>query len=274
MRMLGAVRQGDGQVALITGPAGIGKTRLAEEIVGRARRRRARVAIGRCWHDGEAPPLWPWVSILRQLGAPDDLLAERVGAAVRGRFARFLAVLEYLRASPGEAPFVIVVDDVHQADSATLLLARFLARERHGLPLLLMLTRRDQKPERDPEVQELLGELEREAVAIALTPLSEDAVGSYLSASGVSAPDPGSPTATRCTCAASPCRASWARAASGGASSTPCGGSWSSSTGTTGGWSGWPQSSDPRCPCTSSRAWRTRRRPAPRRRWSAPRGSR
>ena len=188
-RMLGAVREGDGQVALLSGPAGIGKTRLAEEIVDRARRRRARVAIGRCWHDGEAPPLWPWAGILRQLNAP-DLLEERGGAGGRGRFARFLAVLQYLRGAARGAAFVILVDDVHQADPATLLLARFLARERRSLPLLLLLTRRDPAPPREPEVQELLSELEREAVTLTLSPLSDDAVGRYLSASGLASPDP------------------------------------------------------------------------------------
>src|SRR5437867_12847783 len=64
MRRLGSARQGDGQVAVIEGAAGIGKTRLAEEAAARARRRGARVGVGRCWLEGEAPPLWPWRAIL------------------------------------------------------------------------------------------------------------------------------------------------------------------------------------------------------------------
>ena len=190
MRMLGAARQRDGQVAVIAGPAGIGKTRLAEEIVGRARRRRARVAVGQCSHDGEMPPLWPWATILRQLGAREDLLLERTGEPAGGRFARFLAVLEFLRASSPQAPFVIVVDDVHLADLATLLLARFLARERRGLPLLLLLTRREPAPERDRDVRELLAELDRHAVALALPALTQEGVARYLSACGVAPPGP------------------------------------------------------------------------------------
>jgi hypothetical protein len=190
MRMLGAARQRDGQVAVIAGPAGIGKTRLAEEIVGQARRRLARTAIGQCSRDGESPPLWPWATIMRQLGAREDLLEERAGEPAGGRFARFLAVLDYLRAPSPQTPFVIVVDDVHLADSATLLLARFLARERRGLPLLLLLTRRDPGPERDPDVRELLAELDRQAVALALPALSQDGVARYLSACGVTLPGP------------------------------------------------------------------------------------
>jgi hypothetical protein len=184
-RMLVAARHGDGQVAAITGPAGIGKTRLAEEVAGVARRRGARVAFGACSPDGEAPPLWPWRTILRQIGAPDDLSEDRAGES-GGRFARFLAVLEHLtRPAAGEAPFVVVVDDVHLADPPTLLLCRFLARERRGLPLLLVLTRRDEP--RDAEGRELLDSLDREAAVLPLGPLSEEAIGSFLAASGIPA---------------------------------------------------------------------------------------
>ena len=70
--LLGSARRGYGQVVMISGPAGIGKTRLAEEVALRARRRGVRVAVGRCWRDGEAPPLWPWHMMLRDLDAPEE----------------------------------------------------------------------------------------------------------------------------------------------------------------------------------------------------------
>jgi hypothetical protein len=184
MRLLSAAERGEPQLAVIQGPPGIGKTRLAEEVGARARDRRGRVAIGRCWQDGEAPPLWPWRPILRDLGAPASLLEEGPG---QGRFARFVAVLDHLRAAPGPAPFVIVVDDAHLADLPSLLLARFLSRER-DLPLLLLLTCRDQTPGAATEVLDLLAELGRDAVVIPLSGLSEDAVGDYLAA--FSEPDP------------------------------------------------------------------------------------
>lgn len=188
LAMLGAAGRGDGQVAVIRGPAGIGKTRLAEEIAARARDRGARVAMGRCWQDGEAPPLWPWRAILRDLGAPGGILDERQGEPPQGRFGRFLAVLDHLRAAARATPRVIVVDDIHLGDPATLLLARFLVRERRGLPLLLLLTRRDETPGVASEVIELLSELERDATAVPLGGLSEDAVRAFLSASGVRRP--------------------------------------------------------------------------------------
>jgi len=182
MQLLGAARRGYGQVVMISGPAGIGKTRLAEEVALRARRRGVRVAVGRCWRDGEAPPLWPWHMVLRDLDAPEDLLAAHVADTTYGRFARFVAVLDYLRHVSPITSHVLVLDDAHVADPATLLLARFLARERRGLRLLMLLTCRDDLKDVSVEGRELLTELERDTTPLRLSGLSEKAVHAYLSA--------------------------------------------------------------------------------------------
>jgi predicted ATPase len=182
MQLLGAASQGHGQVVMVSGPAGIGKTRLAEEMALRARRRGVRVAVGRCWRDGEAPPLWPWRMVLRDLGAPGDLLAAHAADTAHGRFARFVAVLDYLRHVPPTTSHLLVLDDIHVADPATLLLARFLARERRGLCLLLLLTCRDDLKDVSVEGRELLTELERDTMPLRLAGLSEKAVRAYLSA--------------------------------------------------------------------------------------------
>jgi len=188
MRLLGAAEGGDPQVAVIHGPPGIGKTRLAEEVVERARRRGARIGVGRCCQEGEAPPFWPWRAILHDIGAPESLLEEGPGPG-QGRFARFLAVLQHLRSGAADGPAVVVVDDAHLADPASLLLVRFLARER-GLALLLLLTCRDRAPETTSEVAGLLSELEEAALEVPLTGLSEEAVGAYLAAFRAPASDP------------------------------------------------------------------------------------
>src|SRR5712691_8115582 len=182
MQSLGASSQSHGQVVVISGPAGIGKTRLAEEVALRARRRGVLVAIGRCWRDGEAPPLWPWRMVLRELGASESLLATHTADTVHGRFARFVAVLDYLRHVPPATSHLIVLDDAHVADPATLLLARFLARERRGLRLLMLLTRRDDLEDVSIEGRELWAELERDTTPLRLAGLSEEAVRAYLSA--------------------------------------------------------------------------------------------
>src|SRR6266478_916057 len=168
MQMLEASSQSHGQVVVVSGPAGIGKTRLAEEVALRARRRGVLVAIGRCWRDGEAPPLWPWRMVLRELGAPEGLLATHAADTAHGRFARFVAVLDYLRHVPPATSHLIVLDDAHVVDPATLLLARFLARERRGLRLLMLLTRRDDLEDVSIEGRELWSELERDTTPLLL----------------------------------------------------------------------------------------------------------
>lgn len=186
MQLLAVTDQDHGQVVLVRGPAGIGKSRLIEEITVHAQRYGALVAIGRCWRNGEAPPLWPWRMLLRELDAPDSLLAEQQPETASSRFARFVAVLDYLRTASQATSLLLILDDAHLADPATLLLTRFLARERRKLRLLLLLTRRDDVADALPEVKELLAELEEDTVVFPLAGLTDDEVSAYLSACGCS----------------------------------------------------------------------------------------
>lgn len=57
---------GRGRLLLLTGDAGIGKTRTAEEIATYARERGAQVLWGRCVEEEGAPAFWPWVQVLRR----------------------------------------------------------------------------------------------------------------------------------------------------------------------------------------------------------------
>jgi DNA-binding SARP family transcriptional activator len=56
---------GRGRLFLLQGEPGIGKSRLAEELLGMATGRRAVVLVGRCWEAGGAPAYWPWTQSLR-----------------------------------------------------------------------------------------------------------------------------------------------------------------------------------------------------------------
>jgi eukaryotic-like serine/threonine-protein kinase len=56
---------GHGALALVTGEAGIGKSRLAAELAARAPAHGARLVWASCWDGGGAPAYWPWVQALR-----------------------------------------------------------------------------------------------------------------------------------------------------------------------------------------------------------------
>jgi DNA-binding SARP family transcriptional activator len=68
---------GRGRVFLLGGEPGIGKSRLAEELIGQARARGARVLVGRCWEAGGAPAYWPWLQSLRAYVRESDMAALR-----------------------------------------------------------------------------------------------------------------------------------------------------------------------------------------------------
>jgi len=70
-----ALSAGRGLVALVTGDAGIGKTRLAAEVAARLRADGVAVAWAVCRADGSAPPYWPWAQLLTALGRADALAA-------------------------------------------------------------------------------------------------------------------------------------------------------------------------------------------------------
>jgi hypothetical protein len=141
-----AARAGDAAVVVVTGEAGIGKTRLCREASARAEEAGFAVAWGTCWPEGGAPPLWPWRTILSSLrvGPVAQLLSRDPGGPSIDpeRFARFTAITDHLGDACARSPVLIVIDDVHAADPGALLLARFVARTLARHPLMLLLASR------------------------------------------------------------------------------------------------------------------------------------
>jgi predicted ATPase len=139
-----AVAHGRGSLIVVSGEAGIGKTRLCEEAAERARRAGLVVVSARCWADAGAPALWPWQPIVAELCGDEtaDLLAKDSGSGVDpDRFARFAAVSDRLAESSARSPACVIVDDVHAADPGALLLARFVSRFVATHPIVLVLAR-------------------------------------------------------------------------------------------------------------------------------------
>jgi DNA-binding CsgD family transcriptional regulator/tetratricopeptide (TPR) repeat protein len=140
---------GDGSIALIMGEPGIGKSSLVDSVRG-VLPAEGRLLVGYC--DDLATPrvLGPLRDLIGSVG---KRLTEALESGDRG------AVIDALRAELEwpEHPTVLVVEDVHWADEATLDVLRFLVRRIGQLPVVLVLTYRDEELTRDHPMQQLLG---------------------------------------------------------------------------------------------------------------------
>jgi len=149
--IVGEAAAGRAGFAVVSGEAGIGKTRTLAEVDRMAREAGLLVVHGAGSPHGGAPPFWPWVQALRELvaGRPVRALRDKVeGLAARlgdpedaagagrvdplgvaPRFQLFDEVAQGLRRASALGPIAILLDDLHDAGSAVLELFEFLARE-------------------------------------------------------------------------------------------------------------------------------------------------
>ncbi len=135
---------GEPQVLLITGPAGIGKTRLVEELCQQASQAGARVLAGESAPlAGAALAYGPFVAALGEQAPwlldddrPDDMLSAR-----HRLFVRVLGLLGDLAAA---GPLALVLEDLHWADESSRELMAFLAVRLRRVPVLLAATVRDE----------------------------------------------------------------------------------------------------------------------------------
>jgi DNA-binding CsgD family transcriptional regulator len=184
-------------VILITGEAGIGKTRLLSELVDRLSGGTGEtpdhplVVRGSCLRLAAIDlPFAPILEILDELqertpasvpaGLRERLAgegAEDIGSA-QARTLRFVEIHRALVAAAGESLLVIVVDDVHWADQSTLDLLLFLARRLRGSQLVLIAAYRSDELHRRHPLRPVAAELRRGFVreAIDLSPLDREAV--------------------------------------------------------------------------------------------------
>jgi DNA-binding CsgD family transcriptional regulator/tetratricopeptide (TPR) repeat protein len=181
-----------GQMDMIVGEPGIGKSRLSEELSTFGRESGVRVLYGRCYEEGGAPPYWPWAQAVRAylsetqtqelvsvLGPRASLVAV-IFPAINElipdlepfdpgqqdpegvRFRLFDAAASFLIDISNASPTLIVVDDLHWADESSLKLLVFLARELERSHLYILGTYRDVDLDRKHPLSDALGDLARE----------------------------------------------------------------------------------------------------------------
>src|SRR6185503_1296443 len=136
---LETVEAGVGATVLVAGDAGIGKTRLAAELASRARAAGFEILLGRSIDlVGTELPYQPFVEALRPFGDPWQDDRRTAGSQLRV----FEETLVLLTKHAASAPVLLVLEDVHWADTSTLDLIVFLAHNIGQRRLLLLVTYR------------------------------------------------------------------------------------------------------------------------------------
>src|SRR3954470_23085646 len=147
------VVSGRQRMVVVTGEAGIGKTRLAETATETLRGQGWLVVWGRCYESSGAPPLWPWAQVLRELDAVvplppalTDLQAGNPGGdateIAEARFRQQQAVAGYLAEVAGRACLAVLLEAAQWADAASLSLLAALPDPARSARILALVTAR------------------------------------------------------------------------------------------------------------------------------------
>jgi DNA-binding CsgD family transcriptional regulator len=183
---LADARAGLGHVVLVCGPAGIGKTRLVEELAGGADG--IEIGWGGAVDDAGMPPLWPWIRAVRGLPGPRTALASvAAGAAHReygsaednlaATFTADAGVVDALtEACQAGRALLLVLDDLQWADGATLRLLGRVAPEARRLSMLVV------GMHRDPAGASLPAAIVHRAEMLSLRALTQNEAAAMLSA--------------------------------------------------------------------------------------------
>lgn len=178
---------GSGQLVLITGEAGIGKSTLAQRAFEDAAGDGFRTARGFAVDDPGAPPLWPWRRVGRDVPEIAGVLATGASGAPEPadatRFRLCEGVSEAVAAAAEPDGLVLLLEDVHWADATSMAILKHLALDLASARVLVIVTARDVAGGPFGQVR---ADLTRNAGAlpIPLAGLTVDAVREWLGPTG------------------------------------------------------------------------------------------
>jgi predicted ATPase len=163
---------GHGALALVGGEAGIGKTTLTNWLAATAEQHGALVLSGNCYDLTTTPPYGPWLEAFAGYQPPGDLPPLPVILGNPDALARaesqtqiFADVREFLTTTAHKRPLLVLLEDLHWSDQASLELLRIVARSVAALPALLLVTYRADELTRRHPLNQLLPVLVRESEA-------------------------------------------------------------------------------------------------------------
>jgi len=185
-RAVDEVQAGSGQLILLAGEPGAGKTRLAQEVTAEVHGRGFLVAAGSCYENRESTAFYPFRDALSMLydaaGAPAQnkaalhwpYLARLVPgvrlikpldlAAEEDQERLFWSIAGFVEHVTGSHPIALLLDDLHWADASSLDLLQHLARRTRSLPVLILGTYRDTEIHHSRPLEDALRELRRQAL--------------------------------------------------------------------------------------------------------------
>ena len=181
---------GNGQIVMLAGEPGIGKTRISQRMAAEAKARGMLVLWGRCKEEPGAPPYWPWLQAIDAFALEHDdaMLQSTLGRGAghiagiaeevsvrfpdlppvartsnpdQARFQLFDALTAFWKRVAGKRGLLLILDNLHAADTASLRLLEFLAPEMGSDHIMVLGTYRDIELSRQHPLSNTLGELAR-----------------------------------------------------------------------------------------------------------------
>ena len=212
LRLVDEARQGKGGVAVVSGEAGVGKTRLVQEVAEEAKARDVFVLVGHSYEGEASQPYLPYVEMMETAArvVPSDRFREAladdapevakliprlrrtyddIGPAAElppEQERRFLlnALLEVLRRAAVIEPTLLIFEDLHWADDSTVALLAHFAQAVAEMPVLSVGTYRDVDLDAERPFARTLQELRRQDLVqrVSLARLPRDQLAAMLGA--------------------------------------------------------------------------------------------